>query len=112
MGFENDLVETDQLAPAINVHAAAVVVALVRQSAGNLNHIQVVDVEELGGLCCGSALNNKAMGISRNSCRQAERRTYGVALSGWKTGRGGGEEGNNRKICSAWSAFFAHVCSH
>ncbi len=82
MGFENDLVETDQLAPAISIQAAAVVVALVRQSAGNLNHIQVVDVEELGGLCCGSALNNKAVGISRNSCRQTGKRTCGVALMG------------------------------
>ncbi len=80
MGFENDLVETDQLAPAISIQAAAVVVALVRQSAGNLNHIQVVDVEELGGLCCCSPLENKALGISKNSCRRAGRRNCGVAV--------------------------------
>ncbi len=81
MGFENDLVETDQLGHTISIHAAAVVVALVRQSAGNLNHIEVVDVEELRGLCCCSPLENKAMGISRSSCRRAGRMTYQVAAA-------------------------------
>ena len=82
MGFENDLVETDQLGPSIGVHTAPVVDALVRQSAGYLDHIQVVDVEELGGLCCCRPLENKAMGISRRSCRRAGRRTFGVAVVG------------------------------
>ena len=80
MGFENGLVETDQLGPAISVQAAPMVDALVRQSAGNLNHIQIIDVEELGGLCCCSPLQNKAMGMSRDSCRRAGRRACGVAV--------------------------------